>query len=280
MADEAGESAADGGAALLPLAPGPLLRIARAGTAVEIAPEAGGRIAQIVHDGLPWLVGPGDGHGAAIAWGCYPMLPWAGRLRDGRFRLDGREYGVAANFGEEAIHGIGFTMPWEVDAHGADHAELSLRLPRGETWPLGGIARQRIEVDDGHLLLTLSLAAEDAPMPAVAGWHPWFAKPDRIRFSPRAMYPRDREGIAKAPPGPPSSGPWDDCFLVDAPIDLERGGRRLRLTSDCRHWVIYDLVAHGSCVEPQTGPPDGPNIEPRVVTATEPLRAWFCWRWS
>src|SRR5688572_3026258 len=105
-------SAAD--TALEPLPPGPIVRNECGTLAVDIAPQAGGRIAQIAHDGLPWLRGHAAANAAAIAWGCYPMLPWAGRLRHGAFRFEGRDHRLPINLGAHAIHGIAFAVPWTV----------------------------------------------------------------------------------------------------------------------------------------------------------------------
>ena len=44
------------------LEPGPLIRIANGGLAVDIAPQAGGRMAQITRDGIEWLVGYDEGN--------------------------------------------------------------------------------------------------------------------------------------------------------------------------------------------------------------------------
>src|SRR5690606_32816139 len=75
--------------AMAPLAPGPLLTIASGALAIAIAPLAGGRIAQGRRDGVEFLVGHGDDTSATIGWGSYPMAPWAGRIRGGRFDFQG-----------------------------------------------------------------------------------------------------------------------------------------------------------------------------------------------
>src|SRR5690606_16628299 len=84
MADDVGTAPGGFGPAT-PMPPGPLLTIADGDVAVDVAPEAGGRIAQIRCDGVEQLVGHGE-HGAAsaIGWGCYPMVPWCGRIRHGQ----------------------------------------------------------------------------------------------------------------------------------------------------------------------------------------------------
>lgn len=264
---------------MAPMQPGPLVTIACGRLRVAIAPQAGGRVAQIHCDGIDHLVGHDEAGQAMIAWGSYPMLPWAGRIRHGRFGFQGREYQLPLNLGEHAIHGVAFAMPWQVEAHETHAVELSLALPEDERWPFGGTAHQRIEVGEDRLEMELSVRAGPVPMPAAIGWHPWFRKPERLLFSPSRMYPRDQEGIATLPLVEPLPGPWDDCFINQAPVVLQRAGQRLQLSSDCTNWVIYDQTAHATCIEPQSGPPDAFNLEPTLVLPGETLRKRFLIEW-
>lgn len=229
---------------------------------VALAPDAGGRIARIRYDGVEWLVDEQQAGAATIAWGCYPMVPWAGRIRHGRFNFNGRAYALPTNFGEHAIHGVGFALPWQVDSLETDTATLSLRLPEDDYWPFGGTATELIRLTPNSLELRLAVQAGTQPMPAVLGWHPWFRKPDELLFAPDAMYPRDGEGIARLPLGSASPGPWDDCFINQKDVALVYGGQRLTLRANTSHWVVYDAAPHATCVEPQTGPPDGFTLAP------------------
>lgn len=257
--------------ALASMPAGPLLRLGRGAIEVDLAPEAGGRVAQIRVHGIDQLIGPDDGWPAMIAWGCYPMVPWAGRVRDGRFRFEGREYQLPRNLGEHAIHGVGFAMPWQVQRFDESSARLSLELPTDEHWPFGGIARQHVAILEDELRLALSVQAGSRTMPAEIGWHPWFRKPDRLEFTPSRMYPRDADGIAVLPPMAPSPGPWDDCFLQEGGVTLHRAARALAVSSSCSHWVVYDGTSHATCVEPQSGPPDAFNLAQRVLQPGELL---------
>jgi aldose 1-epimerase len=265
--------------ALQPLPPGPLLDIGSGKLAVAVAPAAGGRIARVVHDGMEWLAGYGDTRSAAIDWGSYPMVPWAGRIRHGKFVFEGRSHRLACNFGGHAIHGVGFGLPWRVGKHSSTCIELSLQLPEDARWPFGGTAHQRIEAGSDSLRLELSVSAGALAMPAAIGWHPWFNKPDRLEFAPERCYPRDAEGIATLPLSPPPPGPWDDCFVNNVPVILHRAGRRLRLTSSCSRWVVYDETREATCVEPQSGPPDAFNLEPVRLAPGASIEAWFQWEW-
>ncbi|MDH5832893.1 aldose 1-epimerase [Luteimonas kalidii] len=277
--------AADGGidpGPTSPLAPGPLLTLATGAIELDIAAAAGGRIAQIRCDGVDQLLAHGA-HGAttAIAWGCYPMVPWCGRIRHGRFEFEGLARQLPVNLGPHAIHGVGFLMPWQVTGQDAQHVALELGLPRDHRWPFGGIARQRFDISGRQLRLTLSVIAEDQAMPAALGWHPWFLKPDRLEFVPEAMYPRDQEGIAVLPPGPVRPGPWDDCFVNRREVVLHRGGQRLRVWSGCSDWVVYDGTEFATCVEAQTAPPDAFNLQPgQMLRPGETLTAQCLMAWD
>src|SRR5829696_9768717 len=83
--------------------------------------EAGGRLASLVVDGHELLVTTGHLPGP-LYWGCYPMAPWAGRVRRGRFTFQGREHRLPINMAPHAIHGTTFTRPWARD----DDHQLSI----------------------------------------------------------------------------------------------------------------------------------------------------------
>jgi aldose 1-epimerase len=53
----------------------------------------------------------------------------------------------------------------------------------------------------------------------------------------------------------------------------------LRVTSREEWVVVYDEQSEAVCVEPQTGPPNGLNTLPRLVTPIEPLEATTTWTW-
>lgn len=266
--------------ALAPMPAGPLHLLRTERLQVALAPDAGGRVAQIRFDGREWLVGPDDGWPATIAWGCYPMVPWAGRLRAGRFAFGGAAHTLPLNFGGHAIHGVGFSRPWQIDVLEADSAQLSLVLPQDGYWPFGGTATQTVHLEGDRLLLELAVQTGTQAMPVALGWHPWFRKPDRLMFRPDEMYPRDADGIATLPRTLPTVGPWDDCFVANNDIALQRGDQVLRLKADTDHWVVYDGAAHATCVEPQTGPPDAFTLAPRVLLPGQRMSLSFELAWE
>ena len=251
---------------------------------LDIDPERGGRVAQLWFDGVPVLVGAADvptsmlgpgGEIPATAWGSYPMVPWAGRVRRGRFLFDGNEHRLPINMGEHAIHGTGFTDLWSAEATTSNAARLSVDLPADHRWPFGGRAVQTFTIDDTGVEMVMEVTAGTRGFPVSFGWHPWFRKPERIRFEPTRMYRRDADGIAVDELIEVPAGPWDDCFVNTHPIEVTISGIDLRLTSDCTRWVVYDQPDHATCIEPQTGPPNAFTIEPRILLPGCSFSAWY-----
>lgn len=259
------------------------VRIASNRVAVEVEPGSGGRLAQIVFDDVPILIDRIDvpeallehGAPAPTAWGSYPMVPWAGRIRRGRFGFRGETHQLPINFGDHAIHGVGFDVPWETASADETSVRLTLDMRDDGRWPFGGRVEQTISVGPTHVLMEMSVTADDRAFPVSFGWHPWFRKPDAIDFRPERMYRRDAEGIAVADLVPIPAGPWDDCFVNRSAVLVRRSGLTLRLTSDCADWVVYDEPVHATCIEPQTGPPDAFTIAPRILEAGDSHRAWY-----
>ena len=247
---------------------------------VVVRPEEGGRLGSLIVAGreVLWTSDPQG----LIHWGSYPMAPWAGRVRRGRFTFAGRPYELPLGMPPHAIHGVVYDKPWSVVS--AD----TIRIELDDRWPFRGRLEQRFELDEDGLTVTMTLEA-DEPMPGVVGWHPWFrrqlggiAVPARLDFDAAEMLVRDDEGMPTGELVAPSAGPWDDAFTgVDRPPAIEWGSElRLELSSSCRWWVVYTLPPHAVCVEPQSGPPDAANRSPEIVVPGSPLVHEMRWRWS
>ena len=222
---------------------------------MTVHPEAGGRIGSIEVAGTRLLLD--DPAAGAMLWGCYPMVPWAGRVRHGRFVVDGVEHRVPVNLTPHAIHGTAFDARWEVVDAGRDHCELRCPLD----WQFGGNAHQHLQLHPDGLTCLLAAEATTAPTPAAAGWHPCFRTPLDATLEFGRMYVRDEEGIAVPTLVAPKPHPWDDCFVEPlAPLQLRYAALVVTIDSDCDHWVVYDERADTTCVEPQSGPPDAFTI--------------------
>jgi aldose 1-epimerase len=252
--------------------------------ALTVDPVAGGRFGSLVVRGHELLVTEGLG---PIEWGCYPMAPFAGRIRDGRFAFRGRDYELETNLPPNAIHGTVFTRPWEVTTMTLERADLATDL--GPGWPFGGRMVQTVALRSDGLDARLELEA-DEPMPAWLGWHPWFRREvsdvnAELDFAAERMYERGPDGLPTGQLVPPKPRPWDDAFVgVRSPVRLTWPGvLSLELTSSADVWVVYDERSHAICLEPQTAPPDVVNLAKMDVPVAEPgrpLSVSMSWRWS
>ena len=258
---------------------------------VVLDPGAGGRIAALRVAGLDLLVGNGQG---PLAWGCYPMAPWAGRLRDGVLRWRGAAYDLPTDLlPPHAIHGTLLETAWEVVETGPTAATLAADL--GPPWPFGGKVVHRVDLIPDAMRATLEVHAGDRPMPAIVGWHPWFPRvlrdaagaavggPVVVDLAAGGMLRRGPDGLPTGSvvrPIPPE--PWDDCFVdvSGAPGVRWPGVFDVRVASEAPFWVVYTEREEGVCVEPQTGPPDGLNTgECAVVEPGAPLVAVMTISW-
>lgn len=242
--------------------------------------EHGGRISSLIVHGHELLVQAEHGRATdPLQYGCYPLVPFAGRLRGGRFRWGGMIHEVVRNLDGHAIHGTLFDQRWRVE-HAAE-GYLRLRSPLDPHWPFEGWAIQEVFLSADRLELRLEVHSDGLPFPATAGWHPWFRRDLGqgdglvVDFHAGRWYPRGQDGL---PTGtiepPPGERPWDDCFTaVTWPVTLTwPGALQVSLASTCDHLVIYDEPAHAICVEPQSGPPDAPNLGlARIVRRYDPL---------
>jgi aldose 1-epimerase len=237
-----------------------------------VYPEFGARIGSLIVGDQEIFITQAE-NGDPLSWGCYPMVPFAGRVRDASLHFAGEHYSLRQNMAPHAIHGTVFDRSWEVISSTPSTTLLETEL--GPEWPFKGIVQHRIEVADNEIALQLTISALQ-PMPVQVGWHPWFVKPGSSRLHFAAMLPRDSVGISMEQQVPQPSGPVDDCFIdPEKPLTITIGNVQARLASDCSHWVLYDMPAHATCIEPQSGPPNSINDRPFVLPAGSTLTKNF-----
>jgi aldose 1-epimerase len=256
-----------------------MIELASDAARVLIDPEHGGRLASLQVYGQELLV---EREPDPLRWGCYPMAPWTGRTRHGRFDFAGQRHSLPITLSPHAIHGTVWNRPWEcIDSQ-------SLHITLGDDWPFAGYVEQHFELAEHQLRLQLSVHALDEAFPAVIGWHPWFRRrlgigmPAQLRFTARGIYVTDDDQIPTAALESPGAGPWDDCFtdIAQEPAIDWPGALSLSLRSSLDHWVIYDQPAHALCVEPMSGPPNALNSGAALVTPGQPLRGEFVMSWT
>ncbi|MFC5909641.1 aldose 1-epimerase [Streptacidiphilus monticola] len=223
-----------------------------------------------------------------FSYGSFPMAPWAGRVDRGRWNNGPFRHQLPVDAPPHAIHGTAIRSRWSA-AGPATASSAAFFTDLARPWPYPGRITQIFELTERSLRTTLAVEASLDSFPAQVGWHPWFRRrlrPDGpeadLEFAPAWQEERGRDHLPTGRRVRPTEGPWDDCFGMPDGVEATlRWGDEFALTvsADCTYVVVYDAQADALCVEPQTGPPNGLNTHPHLVTPIDPLEATMTWTW-
>lgn len=262
---------------------------------LAVRPDLGGSIAGLWRDGLPVLrsTEPADLKSSRPS-GCYPLVPYSGRLGYRRFRWAGRDHTTQPNFDDSphSAHGVAWQRPWQVLEQGATSCELKLAHDGDPHWPFAFEVRQRFELSPGGLTVRMAFTNRaPAAQPVGLGWHPYFPRRPRSRLHAELSdrWESDPTGLpTRKVPQPGIDGDvshlgFDHCF------EGWRGAARIRdekhsirLTSSLPYLVVYTPDTRDYfCVEPVSHVPNAIHMaDPlahglRSVDAGATIEAWM-----
>jgi aldose 1-epimerase len=253
---------------------------------VGLAPHCGGALTRFeigcAHSALeilrPARTDPNHPY-CSLGTSCFPLIPYAGRLRDGRFELEGRSFQLPLNAPPErhSSHGDGWTRSWSL-TH-LDRRSAVMTLGADDQAPFRYQFTQLIIVEQDRLSVELSAGnLSDHRIPMGFGLHPYFS--DRAGAFIRTKLPSCWRWDAELMPtsldvNPQASGllcgqavtqlpvaveyaDWDGRAFIDWP---QRGLRvELTTTPTLRHAVVW--IPDGEnffCFEPMSHATDGFN---------------------
>lgn len=221
--------------------------------------------------------------------GAFALIPFSGRIADGRFCFEGKEYRLEPNFLPEphAIHGQGWQLPWAV-AHAAEqYAELELehRVPGT---PFDYRATQSFTLTDDALIAAIAVTnTGDGTMPAGIGSHPYFVRTpgatlhtrlDHVWLADERNIPRERVALPEtwdfSASLTLSELEMDNCFGGwdgKATLLWPETGIKLSIEADpvFGHLVIYIPPDEDFfCVEPVSNASNGFNLMAEGVEGT------------
>ena len=256
---------------------------------LQVFPRDGARITSLQAFGFE-VLRQWEPQRKAFQYGCFPMVPWAGRLGDATLTVGEKQYVLPANKPPHALHGMACYSSWEIVEHKAD--TLKLRMPLGAPWPWQGEVLQTLTLEDDALILRLEIHTMSETFPASAGWHPWFAKQlgqqneeDELLVCFKADW-QEEAGNNELPTGnkiPPQSGPWDDCFGFNDGLNVRLqwpGKLSMTMTSSAQSLVVFDKQPDATCVNPLTQAPNAINRTPQFVSAGLPLVIESRWQFT
>ena len=198
---------------------------------LDLAPAVGGGIAGFKWRGID-LLRPADPHDLAtknpLGLGSFPMVPFSGRIANGRFEFDGRIVNLLPMLADQdhALHGQGWQRMWTCTARSANKAQLCFDHPLGE-WPWAYRAEQSFDLRESRLIQTLSLENHsDTPMPAGLGLHPYFPRTAdmQLRAQVDGYFPNDIQMLPGARSPPPKAWDWAHGMTLSPPIDHQFTG--------------------------------------------------------
>jgi aldose 1-epimerase len=247
-----------------------LIEIKNDAVVATIDTLAGARVASLEINGCEILVTAAR---SPYDWGMYPMVPYAGRVRDATFNFSGHTYNLPVVTNGHALHGTVMHHEWTVTEHSQHSVTLTTSL--GEYWPFEGLCTHTISALPDRLRCELSLTADET-MPMQVGWHPWFRTPREAVTSFNAMLKRDEFGITTSERVDVPSGDVDDCFLEpNAWPRVRIENTTVEIASDCPFWVRFDAPFGDVCIEPQSGPPNGINDAPYILESGATFKRWM-----
>ncbi len=256
---------------------------------LQIFPQDGARITSLQAFGFE-VLRQWEPQRRAFQYGCFPMVPWVGRLGDATLTVGEKQYVLPANKPPHALHGMACYSAWEIVEQKDD--ALRLRMLLGTPWPWQGEVLQTLTLEDDALILRLEIHTLSETFPASAGWHPWFVKrldKQNEQEQLQVLFDADWQeeaGSNELPTGnkiPPQSGPWDDCFGFNADLNVRLqwlGKLSMTMTSDAQSLVVFDKQPDATCVNPLTQAPNEINRAPQFVSPGAPLVIETIWRFK
>jgi aldose 1-epimerase len=270
------------------------------GLRLTFDPALGGAITSLTRDGQDLLRPTAEGATDVLETACFPLVPYANRIADGRFSFGGRTAALSRNMAGQAhpLHGDGWRGAWRVEAKGADFVTLAFE-PEATEWPWRYRATQTFRLTPARASFELSVAnLDDAPGPFGVGFHPYFPDSATARLTARTTGVwRSSEDLL--PTELVAAAPWaggaavrgeqlvDHChagWTGPARIDLGPGRPSLELTASPELGWLHIFAPPGEdffCVEPVSHAPNALNMaDPeahgvRVLAPGEALRAWM-----
>ncbi len=206
----------------------------RAGASeVGVAPGAGGAIAWFCSrcdaQAIDWLrpaTAEAIATGDAGAMGCFPLVPFSNRIRDGKFRFGDKSVRLPLNVPGQphAEHGHGWQAKWRIVERESSALTIEYRHA-ADAWPFPYAARQTFMLETR--CLTVALALENTgsePMPAGLGLHPYFprTKQATLTASVKQMWETDSEVMPRRLIDPPQSCRLDRGVRPDA-VAMDNG---------------------------------------------------------
>jgi aldose 1-epimerase len=252
--------------------------------------DRGAHLSALFMDNKEILKGSGDG--VATHGGSAVLIPYAGRVRGGRYSFNGRNYSLPVNSEGHAIHGLVLGSKWMAVSVSGASAIMTTQLKHdGYPSPLELSVKYSFlsPTSFGVEFEATNAGLRDAPI--VVGAHPYFfAKKWSLRhetgiqrlLTEDTHFPNGEfEDFSFNGKRFTNEQLFDDCFVGGGGLTLVADGYSLRIT---RFNMPYFVVYNGEyaekvsvSIEPLSGAPDAFNnrIGLKILEPQETFRCGF-----
>jgi aldose 1-epimerase len=242
----------------------------------SLLPQLGGAVGSFTIERRAVLRPTPDHPTDPLETACFPLVPYANRIAGGRFIFGGKPYALPPNHPgfPQALHGLGWVVPWAVPEQTENSAVLTCSHRADEHWPWDWSAMQRIELSAHELRIALELAnTSQQPMPAGLGLHPYFIRDsgDVLQFEADGLWrnsdvmipdrpaPADALGNFARGAVPPDQSLIDNCYFGWNGSARWGEGVTLHATGSSFLHVYAPPGEDFVCLEPTSQMPDALN---------------------
>ena len=163
------------------------MRLTAHGWTLDLRPQLGGSILALHHAGKAVLRPSAAGAAHPLDTACFPLVPYANRIAQGRFTDDGVSYDLPRNFKPDhphTLHGTGWLSAWRMAEQAVDSVVLEHDHVGDAHWPWPFAAQQRFTLAPGSMMIELAVQSlADRPVPAGLGLHTYFPCDDATRLT-------------------------------------------------------------------------------------------------
>ncbi|MBF7010050.1 aldose 1-epimerase [Novosphingobium resinovorum] len=263
-----------------------MIQLRSGSSEATLLPHLGGSIGSFAVGGKDILRPTPADAASPLDAACFPLVPYANRIADGRFSFAAKDYALPRNVAgfEHPIHGLGWIMPWMVKDEQADRAVLACMHATDAHWPWDWSATQTFVLERGALRVTLEVAnRSDRPMPCGLGQHPYFVRePDAwVTFSAEGVWLSDARMIPSEAAPADTFGDFAGAAVPDPAVLTDncwfgwQGEARLGSVSvtSPEAGFLHLYAPPGEdflCLEPTTAMPDAFGRVSSGMTVLEP----------
>jgi aldose 1-epimerase len=263
------------------------LKLDRDDYRLQLLPECGGAIGAFSwrHPKFGWVDlmrrAPKGAETASVGeTACFPLVPFANRVRNSTFAFRGRTVDLpAGTIGRHYLHGMGWLRGWQSEQTAPESAVLRFRNEPGN-WPYAFETSQEFRLEPSGLTIRLWAVNRSAePMPFGFGLHPYFPRTPRceIEADVAGWWEVDADvlptRLVDVPAAfDPRRGLRVDTLTCDNPYSGWRGAAAIRwpehstcltMAATAPMGVLYLYVPAGEdyfCLEPASNLTDAFNL--------------------